>query len=151
VTVQNLHLSAGSDIAEPFSIDETVNVEPGTVMVIDEDHEGELKTSDRAYDTKVAGIVSGARDLRPGITLCQDTPSIPSANMRNVALSGRVYCKAEAISSPIRAGDLLTTSAIPGHAMKAVNPVAAGGALLGKAMTALGEGQGLVLVLVGLH
>jgi hypothetical protein len=68
-----------------------------------------------------------------------------------VALTGRVYCKAEAISNPIEPGDLLTASDIRGHAMKAVDPEASHGVVLGKAMSALKGEKGLVLVLVSLQ
>lgn len=67
-----------------------------------------------------------------------------------VALTGRVYCYVDADFAPVRPGDLLTTSATPGHAMKA-DPAQAAGATIGKAMTALESGKGLVLVLVNLH
>lgn len=149
-TVSNLHLTGGSDIAEPFAVERLADIaaEPGTVMVIDEDNPGALKISAGAYDTKVAGIVSGAGDLKPGLTLCQESSAAAGVH---VALSGRVYCKTEAISAPIRPGDLLTTSDIPGHAMKAGNLQAAQGAMIGKAMTALDEGTGLVIVLVTLQ
>jgi hypothetical protein len=56
-----------------------------------------------------------------------------------------------AANGPIRPGDLLTTSAIPGHAMRVDDPARAQGAILGKAMGALERGEGLVLVLVGLQ
>jgi hypothetical protein len=68
-----------------------------------------------------------------------------------VALAGRVYCKAEAVSCPIEPGDLLTTSDIPGHAMKAKDEQSSRSAILGKAMTSLPRGQGTVLVLVNLQ
>jgi len=45
----------------------------------------------------------------------------------------------------------LTTSGIPGHAMKAGNRARAQGAIIGKAMTGLNAGRGLVLVLVTLQ
>lgn len=48
-------------------------------------------------------------------------------------------------------GHLLTTSATPGHAMKVTNYAKGHGAIIGKAMTALKEGKGLVLVLVSLQ
>jgi hypothetical protein len=68
-----------------------------------------------------------------------------------VALSGRVYCRADTSSGPIEPGDLLTTSARPGHAMKAADHDRAQGAILGKAMSRLEHGTGLVLVLVSLQ
>ena len=70
---------------------------------------------------------------------------------QQVALSGRVYVRADASQGAIKPGDLLTTSAIPGHAMKVTDHLRAQGAILGKAMSALKQGQGLVLVLVTLQ
>ncbi|MCB0137575.1 MAG: hypothetical protein KDD75_20900, partial [Caldilineaceae bacterium] len=68
-----------------------------------------------------------------------------------VAIAGRVYVMAEALSSPIRPGDLLTTSALPGHAMKATDRERAYGAVIGKALTGLDAGTGFVLVVVNLQ
>jgi hypothetical protein len=51
----------------------------------------------------------------------------------------------------ISPGDMLTASATPGHAMKATDLAAAQGAIIGKAMTRLDHGRGLVLVLVNLQ
>jgi len=65
-----------------------------------------------------------------------------------VALSGRVFCWADASYGAIQAGDLLTTSDTPGHLMKAADRDKAQGAVIGKAMSVLEEGKGLVLVLV---
>jgi hypothetical protein len=68
-----------------------------------------------------------------------------------VALTGRVYCQADASNGAIQPGDLLTTSDTPGHAMKVTDHQRAQGAVIGKAMTALADGKGLVLVLVSLQ
>jgi hypothetical protein len=68
-----------------------------------------------------------------------------------VALTGRVYALADASNGPIQPGDLLTTSDIPGHAMKVDDYTKAQGAILGKAMSSLDKGKGLVLVLVTLQ
>jgi len=65
-----------------------------------------------------------------------------------VALTGRVYVRAEVSGGAIEPGDLLTTSAVPGHAMKASDYDRSRGATLGKAMSRLAEGRGLVLMLV---
>ena len=48
----------------------------------------------------------------------------------------------------IKPGDLLTTSEVPGHAMKATDRERWDGAIIGKAMSSLESGEGLVLVLV---
>ena len=68
-----------------------------------------------------------------------------------VALTGRVYCWTDASAGSVRPGDLLTTSDIPGHAMKVSDYRRAQGAILGKAMSSLESGKGLVLVLVTLQ
>jgi hypothetical protein len=55
------------------------------------------------------------------------------------------------MNGAIEPGDLLTTSNIPGHAMKAADQARWPGAVIGKAMSSLNEGEGLVLVLVNLQ
>ncbi|HEY5911818.1 MAG TPA: hypothetical protein VJA21_14545, partial [Verrucomicrobiae bacterium] len=86
--------------------------------------------------------------VQPGLSLQQK--GVVEGELQ-VALSGRVFVWAEAASGAIEAGDLLTTSEVPGHAMKAADPARAPGATLGKAMSELKEGKGLVLVLVTLQ
>jgi hypothetical protein len=68
-----------------------------------------------------------------------------------VALIGKVYCKVDADSGAIAVGDLLTTAATPGHAMKAADPARAFGAVIGKALAPLAKGCGLIPILVALQ
>ncbi len=143
-----LTITGGSDLAEPFETADELTLEPGTVMVIDVEHPGKLVVSASAYDRKVAGVVSGAGGIKAGITLYQEGMMEGNAL---VAIAGRVYCQAEADTAPIQPGDLLTTSSIPGHAMKATEDSRSHGAIIGKAMSSLKEGRGLVLVLVNLQ
>ena len=137
---------SGGDCAEEFDVADTENVDPGTVLVIDD--ESKLRPCREAYDKKVAGVVSGANGTNPGIIL--DRNSSPSKRLP-IALSGKVYCKVDASHSPIEIGDLLTTSPNVGHAMKAVDPMQAFGAVIGKAMATLCEGTGLIPILVALQ
>jgi hypothetical protein len=147
-TVKVLKITGGSDLAEPFEISDHKEVLKGSVMVIDEQNAGQLRLNDEAYDRRVAGVVSGAAGLNPGLTISQAGLSDKGAP---VALSGRVYTLADASFGAIRPGDQLTTSSIPGHAMKVSDYQKAQGAILGKAMSSLNEGRGLVLVLVSLQ
>jgi hypothetical protein len=140
-------ITGGSDLAEPFRMGGD-QIPQGAVVVIDEANPGQLKMSSTAYDTHVAGIVSGANGIHPGIALQQEGVL---AGGQNVALTGRVYVEADASTAPIKPGDLLTTSNLPGHAMKVTDHGRAAGAILGKAMTGLSRGQGMVLVLVTLQ
>ena len=119
-----------------------------SLRIIDEENAGQLKLSDRAYDTRVAGIVSGANGVNPGISLSQQ--GVVEGG-KNVALTGRVYVQADASNGAIKPGDLLTTSSTPGHAMKVTNHAKAQGAIIGKAMSVLESGRGFVLVLVTLQ
>ena len=146
-TVKVLEVTGGSDVAEPFPLKEP-DLEAGSVVVIDEEHPGRLKLSQQAYDTRVAGIISGANGVHPGLSLRQ---SGVLDQGRNVALTGRVYVKADATEGPIQPGDLLTTAGTPGYAMKVRDHARAQGAVLGKAMSALPSGTGYVLVLVTLQ
>ena len=138
----------GADLAEKFPVSEPI--EPGMVVVIDVDaeHAGQLCLSRSAYNRAVAGVVSGANDFSAGAVLGnlpghEDSPP--------VALSGRVYVWCDASEHPIQPGDFLTTSDTAGHAMKAADLTRSQAAVIGKAMTPLANGRGLVLVLVNLQ
>ena len=142
-----LQITGGADVAEPFKMS-SEDIPKGSVVIIDEQNQGHLKLSDGAYDRRVAGIVSGANGINPGISISQQGAL---EGGQNVALSGRVYVLADASTGAIRPGDLLTTSDTPGHAMKVADYARAQGAVIGKAMSAMTEGKGMVLVLVTLQ
>jgi hypothetical protein len=135
----------GADCAEQFDIVDEDRIEPGTVLVIGPD--GILRQSNDAYDTKVAGVVSGAGTYRPGVILDHQQSQ---ANRLPVSLVGKVFCKVDAQYSSIEVGDLLTSSSTPGHAMKATCPRRAFGAVIGKALRAMRDGQGLIPILIAL-
>jgi hypothetical protein len=134
-----------ADCAEEFEL-EAGPIEPGTVVVLSDS--ARLLPSAAEYDTRVAGVISGAGAYRPGITLdarSRDGDAVP------VALMGKVYCRADAGAAPIEVGDMLTTSALPGHAMKATDPMRSFGAIIGKALAPLASGRGLIPVLASLR
>lgn len=135
-----------ADCAEEFDIMSASAHDAGTVMVLD--GEGALRESTEAYDRKVAGVLSGAGEYRPGIVLDSKESR---ENRRPLALVGKVYCKVDADRAPVEVGDLLTTSPTPGHAMKAADPLQAFGAVIGKALRPLKEGKGLIPILVALQ
>lgn len=146
VVITNDVVLSNADCAEDFDVTQPDLIEPGTVLVIEET--GALRQSCRAYEKKVAGVVSGAAGHKPGIVLGRQDSQV---NRVALALLGKVYCKVDAQCGSIEVGDLLTTSSNPGYAMKAADPLTAFGAVIGKALRPLDEGQGLVPMLIALQ
>jgi len=134
------------DVAE--WVPATVEMTPGTVVVLNPQAINEVMPSMRGYDTSVAGVVSA----EPGVIL-----GVPGASKEQIATTGRVRVRVDARSAPIAVGDLLVTSDTPGTAMKS-QPVAIGstamhrpGTIVGKALEPLAGGQGEILVLLSLQ
>jgi hypothetical protein len=146
----NIQISGSGDVrfadcAEQFDVACGV-IEPGTVLVVTDD--GTLCPSRKAYDKRVAGVVSGAGDYRPAMTL--DVAQSSGARLP-VAMLGKVYCLVDATQGPIRTGDLLTTSGAEGRAMTVADPAMAFGSVIGKALKSLDSGFGLIPILVALQ
>ena len=145
-----INIGSGGDIrfadcAEQFDVASEAAADPGTVMVLGETER--LEPCERSYDRRVAGVVSGAREYRPGLILDQHETGAPR---RPIALIGKVYCKVDAGYGAIAVGDLLTTSPTSGHAMKACDAGKSFGTTIGKALRAWADGKGLIPVLVAL-
>jgi hypothetical protein len=146
ITVQTDVKLVAADCAEQFDMRDATSPEPGTVLVIDD--EEKLWESQSPYDKRVAGVVSGAGEYRPAIVLDRKASLEGRAS---IALVGKVYCKVDADPAPIAVGDLLTTSARSGFAMKATDSARAFGAVIGKALKPLPSGQGMIPILVALQ
>jgi hypothetical protein len=133
------HPGYTGDVAEHLRAGE---VEAGDVVVIGPD--GKLAKCSQECDTAVAGIVSTKPTLQVG--------SLQAAGgTAPLALVGVVPCKVDASKYPIKPGDLLASSATPGHAMKCVSKRPAAGTVIGKALEALESGKGTIQVLVTLR
>jgi hypothetical protein len=120
----------------------------GTVVVLDSNKSNHVVSSNQAYDTSVAGVITE----QPGIALGER-----SAEKVLVATTGRVRVKVDATRAPIRIGDLIVTSDISGVGMKS-EPVNLGGVkihrpgtIVGKALEPLASGSGSILVLLSLQ
>lgn len=154
VEVKKRLIVTGADLAERFSVNNHFkkvmpSILPGMVLSIDRNNPGELIVSNKPYDKTVAGIVSGAGGINTAMLLGQEG-TMADGDVP-VAITGRVYCYVDANYGAIEPGDLLTTSATFGHAMKVNNYDEAKGAIIGKAMSPLKEGKGLVLVLISMQ
>jgi hypothetical protein len=135
----------GADCAEQFEFATGQEATPGFAVVIGSD--GSLNPCMVDYDTRVAGIVSGAGPYKPALVL--DRRAGPGRVP--VALMGKVMCRVDADRAPIEAGDLLTTSSTRGHAMKSTDPARRAGAILGKALSSCAAGKGEIPILVMLN
>jgi len=129
----------GADYAEALTA--ATEVLAGMVVVLDDD--GRITPCSIDYDDRVAGVVAGARGVRSALVLDRHDGGAP------VALAGKVWVNADATAAPIRCGDTLTTSATPGHARRVTERDRAFGAVIGKALTDLPAGRGMVRILVG--
>ncbi len=136
----NWSLSPGSqlqatyaDLAEFYEGDQ--EYEPGSVLVFGGDKE--VTTTTLRDDTRAAGVVTTdpayvMNSGQTGIRVC-------------IALAGRVPCK---VVGRIKKGDLLTTSATPGYAVKAIDPKL--GSIIGKALEDKDNGEaGVIQVAIG--
>lgn len=153
---QNATSVIGLDMAEIFETSEPV--EPADVVIIDHHATAKLKKSQYSYDTKVVGIVSSnpAVLLNDSHTTISPKIDIPmQENQAALALAGRVHCKVTDQGGAIAVGDLLTTSDIKGHAMKASDRAKSKGTIIGKALESFaftsGNKQGIIAVFIDLQ
>lgn len=122
-----------ADLAEWYTSD--AEYEPGTVLVFG--GSAETTTTTQINDTRSAGIVT----TDPAYTMNQDLLGTKVC----IALVGRVPCK---VIGRVKKGDMLTTSATPGYAVKALTPTL--GAIIGKALEDKDYGEaGVMQVAVG--
>lgn len=112
-------------------------VEPGDLLALDPDEPGKLRRADTIADPGVVGIVVG------------DYEDVDGDLQAPVALFGLAVVKADASYGAVLAGDLLTTSPTPGHAMAAIVPTP--GTVIGKALEPLETGTGTIRVVVMLR
>jgi hypothetical protein len=129
----------GADLAEEFAA--LTPIAAGTVVIAT--GPDEVTAAVEAADRRVVGVVSGAGDFRTALRLGarRGEARIP------VALVGRVHCRAVAVDVPIQIGDLLVSSNVEGHAMRAPDDPRPG-TVLGKALGGLDSGAGLIPVLL---
>ncbi|MCP3982718.1 MAG: hypothetical protein GY716_25790 [bacterium] len=164
------------DLAEYHPVNERVAM--GDVLVVDVNSPGVMRLGREPSDPAVVGIVSAEPGLLLGAGMTRIGDADPALARKldqarefgdleeearlwhelerkfershaPLALSGTVDCKVDAGYGAIRVGDLLTSSATPGHAMRADDPRP--GTIIGKALEPLDTGTGTVKVLVMLR
>ncbi len=120
------------DVAEYFPI--TGSFEVGDIISFVPGEDNRYKQASKAYDSFITGVVSE----NPSVVLNNPESGEP------LALAGRVKVNLAPGQPPVKSGDYLTTSVVPGKAMKASKA----GTVIGYAVTDQVPGQSHVMVLL---
>jgi len=139
-----------ADYAEMYPV--ASDVEPGdlvapgseSVLTKDGDQITKLIKTNKPYQETMIGIISDPTKITDFNAIGYNIDE--KDNPQPVSLSGRVLVKVSTENGPIEPGDLLTSSSIPGVAMKATKA----GPVIGKALEAFNGSQGKVMVFVNL-
>ncbi|MCL6642674.1 MAG: S8 family serine peptidase, partial [Candidatus Bipolaricaulota bacterium] len=146
--------TGGADVAEYILALEPL--EPGDVVEVDPHNPKHYRKARGAYSPLVAGVISsnpgfvlGLKHLSLALSVNgEGTGEVGPGERPLLALLGRVPVKATTENGPIRPGDLLTSASKRGYAMRCVDVTQCEGAIIGKALETLDEGEGVILMLV---
>ena len=119
------------------------DLEPGDVLIISPD--GLLALSTEPYQASVMGVYSTQPGYLGGGEFFDQDGFVP------LAVAGVVPVKVSAENGPIQPGDLLTTSATPGYAMRCEGVETCFGRTIGKALDGLENGMDVIRMLVVLE
>jgi len=113
--------TASVDIAEWYPITEGETIETGDIVSVDKTKAISLTKSQTPYDSTLLGIISTSPSQTIGDEKFGDI---------KLSLAGRVPTNVSTINGPIKKGDPITSSSIPGVGMKATKV----GTIVGKAL-----------------
>jgi len=143
--------TGGADVAEMFDVEGArSSYEPGDVLVISESTDRTVEKSSEPNSTKIAGVYA----TKPGVTLTERDIEANLDDLVPMGVVGVIPTKVCSENGPIKRGDLLVTSSVTGHAMKAIPAEINGieiyptGAILGKALENFEGNRGVIKVLV---
>ena len=137
--------SGNRDVAENYESEEVL--EPGDVVCLHPGADMVVRSTIVRIARHRDCVEQPGRQTRRG-SQSAAWPCLP------VALCGRVPCKVTDENGPIRRGDLLTSGATAGHAIKAALMMIDGqlvhrpGTVIGKALEPLASGSGIIEVFV---
>lgn len=107
-----VEMDTGADVAELYNVKD-MSIRSADIVSIDPTLTDGVMKSTGSYDTSIMGVVA----TKPGVLLGQkDVPDIGMS--RAVALTGRVPVKVTSENGPIKIGDAITSSSIPGVGMR---------------------------------
>ena len=141
----------GADVAELFDVEGMhTEYEPGDVLAISTSTDRTVEKSSDPYSTLVVGVYA----TKPGVLLTETHVDADMSEQVPMGIVGVIPTKVSDENGSISRGDILVTSSIAGHAMKAdpkkalENP----GCIIGKALENFdGEGTGVIRVLVNVR
>ncbi len=139
-------INSGADVAEAFPvIGDRRQYEPGDVLILSTVDAGKVEKSSAPY----SALVSGVHATKPGVLLTERNIDADNSDLVPMGVVGVIPTKVCTENGPIKIGDLLVTSSIPGHAMKGTDRDRMMGALIGKALENFnGAAPGKIRVLV---
>jgi hypothetical protein len=142
-------VTCGGDYAESVDvIGARTSYEPGDVLVIGTSVGSDVAKSTEPYSTLVTGVYS----TKPGVVGRRQTSDLKASKTEvPMAMIGIVPTKVSAENGPIKRGDLLVTSSLPGYAMKGTDRSKMLGAVIGKSLGNLDSGTGVVEVVITLQ
>jgi hypothetical protein len=143
--------TSGADYAESVRAVGRAHLHPGDVLSVASGHGYAVTAAHGRYSPRVMGVYS----TRPAVlAIGKHRIGQSLAGQVPVAMMGVVPTKVTAAGGAIRPGDLLTTSRVPGYAMRAKPVRIRGiaiypqGTILGKALQPLRHGRGVIRVLL---
>jgi hypothetical protein len=143
--------NGGADYAESVRAVDRAALHPGDVLAIAPAHGYAVDAARGRYSPLLIGVYS----TKPAVLAVGNHGVDASlAGEVPVAMMGVVPTEVTAINGAIRPGDLLTSSSIPGYAMRATPTLVHGlaiyptGTILGKALQPLSSGRGEIQVLL---
>lgn len=141
--------TTSADIAEWVPV--SGSVEPGAVLDLDPDNPGQYRKARGQCSDLVAGVVSSDPGAILGSERQIPDSGLPAPDWALLALIGIVPVRVTNEGGPIQPGDLLVTSSTPGHAMRWDGPDPCPCCLVGKALEAMMDETGVILVLLTAH
>jgi hypothetical protein len=138
--------TGGADVAEAFAVEGNRNdYEPGDVLVVSTISDRTVAKSISPYSTLVVGVYA----TKPGVLLTERMEAETQTDLVPMGVVGVIPTKVCSENGSIHRGDMLVTSSIPGHAMKATQAQIQFGSVIGKALEDFTTpGNGLIKVLV---
>ena len=118
------------------------------------DPDPQVTLADSEDDPLVIGVVCQEATPAPNEPDRRAQPDDPTTipdggELFVVTLGTFAHCRVDASDAPIQVGDLLTSSANPGHAKKATDPKL--GSIIGKALEPCEQGTGYIAVFVNIQ